>query len=127
MGTLKRVFDIEWTGGVMVVIPLGDLRELDFLDIEAGASEVLDRFANGPARDVVVDFVRMDYCGSTALGYFVALRKAVGARGGRLAFCNVSEHEREIMRVARLDTLWSICTTREEAVAAVTARPRLAS
>ena len=127
MKTFKQVFDIEWTDGVMVIVPREDLRELEFQDIDAGAREVLGRFNARQVGNVVVDLERTDYCGSTALGFFVALHQAVVARHGRLAFCNVSEHEREIMRLARLDTLWSICTTRQEALAAVTGRPQLVS
>jgi hypothetical protein len=37
-----------------------------------------------------------------------------------LAFCNVSAHERELLTVTGLDTLWPIYPSREEAIRAVT-------
>ncbi len=33
-----------------------------------------------------------------------------------MAFCNVSSHEQEVLRLTRLDTLWPICSTREQAL-----------
>jgi hypothetical protein len=40
-------------------------------------------------------------------------------RGGRIAFCNVSPHEREILAVTGLNGLWPVYPSRAEAVAAV--------
>jgi hypothetical protein len=53
------------------------------------------------------------------MGFFARLWRRVCERGGRMAFCNVSDHEREIMRVTRLDGLWPICPSRQEAIKAV--------
>ena len=36
-----------------------------------------------------------------------------------MAFCNVSNHEKEILQITRLDHLWPICSSRSEALAAV--------
>jgi anti-anti-sigma regulatory factor len=61
----------------------------------------------------------MDYGGSTALGFFVRLSLAVRDRGGRMAFCNVSEHEREILETTNLDWLCPLCVSRQDALRAV--------
>jgi hypothetical protein len=42
-------------------------------------------------------------------------------RGGRLAFCNVSAHEAEIMAATGLTRFWPIHSSRQEAIAAVAA------
>lgn len=31
-----------------------------------------------------------------------------------MAFCNLSDHEREILAITKLDSLWAICDSREE-------------
>jgi hypothetical protein len=36
-----------------------------------------------------------------------------------MAFCGVSDHERDILKVTNLDGLWLICSSREEALKAV--------
>jgi anti-anti-sigma factor len=116
---LMGLFDVEIEGRTVIVTPVADLRETDFQAIESGAEEVLALLSGVPARNVVVDLRGTDYYGSTALGFFVRLWKRVRSRNGRMAFCNVSEHEREILRVMRLDGLWPVCSSRDEALAAV--------
>jgi anti-anti-sigma factor len=116
----KRLFEIERHGEVVVIVPTTDLREFEYQAIEAGASGILDLIRLPEVKGVVVDFCRTDAYGSTALGFFLRMWKRVSDRGGRMAFCNVSEHEREVLAVTRLDTLWPICSSREEALEAVT-------
>jgi anti-anti-sigma factor len=120
MTTAIGTFEVERKGQTLVVTPRTNLRELDYEAIEAGAGEILHLLGNGTIRNVVLDFHRTDYYGSTALGFFVKLWKRVRDRNGRMAFCGVSEHEREILRATNLDGLWPICSSRQEAFEAVT-------
>jgi len=113
------IFDIEQQNTTLIVTPLVDLRELDFHRIEAGAKDVLERLNGKAIKDVVLDFHKTDYYGSTALGFFVKLWKRVRMLNGRMAFCNVSDHEKEILQITRLDHLWLICSSRSEALKAV--------
>jgi anti-anti-sigma factor len=121
MGTATGLFGIECQGDTVIVTPAHDLREVDYADIEAAAKEVLDLLSSSPATNLIMDFHRTDYYGSTALAFFVKLWKRVCGRNGKMAFCNLSDHEKEILRTTRLDSLWSICPTRQEALAAVRA------
>ena len=68
------------------------------------------------AKNVVLDFRRTDYYGSTALSFFVKIWKRVREVGGQMVFCNLSEHEREILAMTSLDALWPICHSRESAL-----------
>jgi anti-anti-sigma factor len=119
MAAAAGAFEVERDGQTLVLTPRTDLRELDYPAIEAGARDILDLLGNGTIKHVVVDLHRTDYCGSTALGFFVRLWKRVRDRNGRMAFCGVSEHEREILKVTNLDGLWPLCASREEAIKAV--------
>jgi anti-anti-sigma factor len=119
MITTTGTFEVDREGQTLIVTPRTDLRELDYLEIEAGARDVLHLLANGTIKNVVMDFSKTDYYGSTALGFFVKLWKRVRDRDGRMAFCSVSDHEREILQVTHLDGLWPICASREEAIQAV--------
>jgi len=122
MATTTGAFGIERAGQTLVVTVQTDLRELDFRGVEAGASEIFDQLARGAVKDVVLDFRNTDYYGSTALGFFVKLWKRLKERDGRMAFCGVSAHEREILKVTNLDGLWPVYATREEALRAMQAR-----
>jgi anti-anti-sigma factor len=117
--TRAGVFDIEFEGETAIVIPRGDLRELDYQQIEESGSEVLSLVARGAVRNVVMDFHKTDYFGSTALGFFVRLWRVARNRNGRMALCNVSEHEGDILRVTELGAVWPISSSRAEALTLV--------
>ena len=110
---MADAFEIERDGETLIVTPVTDLREVDFPQIEAGAKEILALLSSASVKNVIMDFWRTDYYGSTALGFFVKLWKRVLQRGGRMVFCNISKHEREILGVMRLDELWAICGSRD--------------
>lgn len=113
------VFEVEHVGETIVVMPTVDLRELDYQRIEEGAKSIFDLLSGSGVRNVVIDLARTDYYGSTALGFFLRLWKRVKTHGGHMALCNVSIHEREILEVTRLDHMWPICASRNEALRAV--------
>ena len=119
MTTATRAFEVEREGQTLLVTALTDLRELDYPKIEAGASDILNLLGNDTIKNVVLDFHKTDFYGSTALGFFVKLWKRVRDCNGRMAFCGVSDHEREILKVTNLEKLWPICPSREEALKAV--------
>jgi anti-anti-sigma factor len=110
------LFAVERVGDTLVVTPLADLGELDYQQIGSGARHVDDLLNDPSVRNVVMDFGRTAFFGSSALAFFVRLWKTVSARQGRLAFCNLSPEEREVLKHTRLDTLWPVCGSREEAL-----------
>jgi anti-anti-sigma factor len=119
MSTATRMIEVERRGDTLVLTPQQDLRELDFQEIEAEGEELL-RLAEDPSvRNVVVDLGRTDYFGSTALGLLAQLHQRVRTRRSRMALCNASAHESQIMAVTRLTGFWSVHPCLEEAIAAV--------
>jgi len=120
---IKTLFDVEREGDILIVIPAGDLRESYYQDIEAAGGSLLERLEKSDIKGLVLDFSRTDYYGSSALGFFLRLWKRISSHGGRMALCNLSDHEREVLTVTRLETLWPIYRTRAEAVKAVSAPP----
>jgi anti-anti-sigma factor len=113
------LFEVQRLDDVLVVTPTADLGESQYQDIESASRALLELVAAPEIKGVVLDFRRTDYYGSTALGFFLRLWKRLSGRAGRLAFCNVSQHEKEILTATRLDTLWPICGSREEALRVV--------
>jgi anti-anti-sigma factor len=110
------MFEYEMLDDVIIVTPQRDLREFEFGEIEAEGADLLRILEEENAKSLVVDFHKTDYYGSTALSFFVRLWKRVRENGGKMAFCNVSAHEFEILELTKLDTLWSLSGTREEAL-----------
>jgi anti-anti-sigma factor len=114
-----RIFDIEQYGDTIVLAPTVNLRESDYEGIEEGARDIFELLDSSPFRNIVLDFSRTDFYGSTALGFFLRLWKRARKQDGQLVFCNLSDYEREILQVARLDQLWLICSSKSEALQAV--------
>lgn len=116
--TASGIFEIEQEDDTIIVVPTMNLQELDYQRIEEGARKILDLLNGTDTKAVVLDFHKTDYYGSTVLGFFLKLWKRVKSRNGRMAFCNVSDHEKEILRITGLDQLWPICSSRSKALEA---------
>jgi len=119
LATEGGIFEIEQEDDTIIAVPVVDLRELEYQRIEEGARNILDLLNGTGIKNVVLDFHKTDYYGSTALGFFLKLWKRVRLRNGRMAFCNVSDHEREILQITNLDHVWLICSSRCAALEAV--------
>jgi anti-anti-sigma factor len=127
MDTSTRMIEVERKGNILILTPRRDLRELEYPEIEVEQEELLRQMEADPTlKGVVVDFGRTDYFGSTALGMLTRLWQHAQKRNGRLALCNVSAHERDILAVTGLIGFWRICSSREEAMNAVNNSPRAA-
>jgi len=119
-GTTTRIIDFERQGNILVLTPLRDLRELDFEEIEAERDEAIQLLDDDSTiRVVVVDLGHVDYLGSTVVTMLAQLWQSVRARGERMALCNISHHEREILSLTGLSGLWAIFGTRLEAIRAM--------
>jgi anti-sigma B factor antagonist len=64
---------------------------------------------------VVVDLSRTEYVDSAGLGTLVLLNREARAVGGCLVLAGLSEHVRDLLRLLRLDEVFTIATTVEEA------------
>src|SRR5262245_26721403 len=119
MSAVAEMFEVERLGDTSVLTPQRELRQLEHKEIERELRPVL---ADPAVRSVVVDCGHKDVFGWTTLGLFnlTWLLQRLRQRGEHLAFCNVSAHERELLTVTGLDTVWPIYPSREDAIRAVT-------
>jgi stage II sporulation protein AA (anti-sigma F factor antagonist) len=124
MTKASKVFEVEREEQTLILTPTKNLGELANGQIDAEEKAILHLLADVPAKNLVLDFHKTDYFGSSALGFFVRLWKLVRGRGGCLAICHLSDHEREILTVCGFDSLWPIHPSREEALEAVRGEKR---
>ncbi len=113
------LFGWEVEGEILILTPLTDLQETEYRQIEGERRNILRFLKRTPTKHIVMDFGETDYFGSSALDLFLRVWKEIRRRDGRMAFCNVTDQEREVLRGTCLANLWSICPSREEALAAV--------
>lgn len=116
----NTIFDFEHTADTLILIPNVDLRELEFDSLEAGSAAVFDQLESEQIKNVIIDFHKTDYYGSTALAFFVKFWKRIKSRGGQMVFCEVSSHEKEILELTNLTSLWPVCDSRDEALKMIT-------
>jgi anti-anti-sigma factor len=115
MSTMSGIFEVEHSGDTLIVTPLKNLSELDYEQIQRGGRELLELLSIAPVKNLLIDFQKTDSFGSTALGFLVRLWKKIRDRNGSMALCNLSENEKEILKITKLDSLWPLCDSLEEA------------
>jgi anti-sigma B factor antagonist len=79
--------------------------------------KVLDALEGG-GRKFVVDFAKTGYIDSSGLGVLVSLSKKIREQGGELRLAGLNEDLQTLFELTKLDTLFAITKTAEEALAA---------
>lgn len=114
-------FQIEMHDGVCVVIPATDMESLEWELVEPAADLVLGPVLNNDSPRIIFDLSRIGFFGSVFLSLLLRCWRHVDAQGGTMLICGAGEHAQELLRLTALDTLWSIYTTRDEALEAIQA------
>ncbi len=65
-------------------------------------------------QQVVISLRNVSHITSSVLGKLIHLHRELRRHEGRMALCELSENVMEIMKTSRLDTYFSIFSTREE-------------
>jgi anti-sigma B factor antagonist len=76
---------------------------------------VLDAIEGG-ARKFVIDFTRTGYIDSSGLGVLVSLSKKIREQGGDLRLAGLNEDLQTLFELTKLDTLFAITKTPEDAL-----------
>jgi anti-sigma B factor antagonist len=78
--------------------------------------KVMDAIEAG-ARKLVIDFTNTGYIDSSGLGALVSLSKKLRDAGGDLRLAGLNEDLRTLFELTKLDTLFAIADTTEQALA----------
>ncbi len=106
------LIDIEHLAGVTVVVP--SVKRLDAAVAPAFRQAVVDRVARGERR-LVLDLRHVEFMDSSGLGALVAILKAAGTQGA-VALCHAGGAVRGLLTLTRMDRVFRIVPTREEAI-----------
>jgi anti-anti-sigma factor len=107
----------EQDGDVLVITPLFTYATFTEPGIGGEWAAVQVQLDAPATKHIVVDLGEIPYFGSTVLEWMSQLWKRVKAKGGKLAAIRPSPIGREVLNAARLEQLWGIFGTREEALA----------
>ena len=70
---------------------------------------------------VIIDLSQVSFIDSSGLGALIAWFKMVNQHQGRIVFCGLTDHVRKIIGYAKLDKIFTIVDTMEEAEKALNA------
>ena len=79
--------------------------------------KVLDELERGE-RKFLIDFSQTGYIDSSGLGVLVSLSKKIREQGGDLRLAGLNEDLQTLFELTKLDTLFAITRTAQEALAA---------
>lgn len=105
-------FSVVKQDGVTVVDVEGQLIVGNRQELKAKVLEELD----GGERKFVIDFSRTGYIDSSGLGVLVSLSKKIREQGGELRLSSLNEDLRTLFELTKLDTLFRIADSREDAL-----------
>jgi len=105
-------FSVAKQDGVTVVDVEGQLIVGNRQELKQKVLEELE----GGDRRFVIDFQQTGYIDSSGLGVLVSLSKKIREQGGELRLSGLNEDLRTLFELTKLDTLFRITDTKEEAL-----------
>jgi anti-sigma B factor antagonist len=96
------IFDVE---GQLIVGNRQDLKQKVLQELESGG------------RKFLIDFTGTGYIDSSGLGVLVSLSKKIREQGGELRLAALNDDLRTLFELTKLDTLFQISKSRDEALA----------
>ena len=100
--------------GVLVVRVEGQLIVGNRQELKTVIQEAVDH----SERKFLIDFSRTGYIDSSGLGALVSISKKIREHGGELRLCGLNEDLRSLFELTKLDTLFAIADTPDQALAA---------
>lgn len=118
-----KLFDVQQTGGTVVVSPRGQGSGFRYQDLHVESNVVRNHLLKTPKCNLIVDLGEMDYCGSEFIGSLVSMLRETRNRGGLALFCSANPHIHKVLDNMSLFKLWPYHPTRDDAMQAITANP----
>jgi anti-sigma B factor antagonist len=81
-------------------------------------SSALENVLKNESTNVIIDFTKIDYIDSTGIGELVGYLGKFTSQNRKLILVNPSERIQKLLKLAKLDAVFKIYGTEDEAVAA---------
>lgn len=120
-----EIFEFEHIADTLVVTPTGSMVQVRDGDIRDAYNETYRLLCQPEVSNLLIDFEKLDYFGSTFIGMLIRLAKKARADGGEAFLCCLSSTMRDMMKNLMLlentktDFFWTPFETREAAMAAL--------
>ena len=101
----------------VAIVTIEQARLLDDANLRDLQKEVGDLVADTSAKNVVLDFRRVDFVSSAGLGMLIRVKKRCTERSMELRLCGVAPTVEEAIRITGLDQLFQISPDSAQAIA----------
>lgn len=115
----EDVLIIEPHGDFLVISVSRLIMGLDHSSGEILAGMILERIKEQEVPLVIVDLAGVELFDSMFLSVLLRCWKSAVTRGGMMVICGAGERARELLKIVKLDLLWPLYETRNEAMAAL--------
>ena len=86
-------------------------------------SSALENVLKNESTNVIIDFTKIDYIDSTGIGELVGYLGKFSGQNRKLILVNPSERIQKLLKLAKLDAVFKIYNTEEEAIGAESGAP----
>jgi anti-anti-sigma factor len=86
-------------------------------------SSALENVLKNESTNVIIDFTKIDYIDSTGIGELVGYLGKFSNQNRKLILVNPSERIQKLLKLAKLDAVFKIYNSEDEAVAAESGTP----
>ena len=98
------------------VVQFMERKILDELSIKEIGEELFELVDVHSKHRLLLNFQQVEFLSSAALGKLITLNKKVRAVRGELRLCCIHPDIAEVFRITKLDKLFDLCETEEEAL-----------
>jgi anti-sigma B factor antagonist len=111
----RRLLEVQDMGDVTVV-SFTDRKILDEQNIQAIGEQLYGLVDDAGKKKMLLNFGRVEYLSSAALGKLITLNKKVQTAGGRLALCCIDPQIKEVFDITGLRRVFKIYEDEQEAL-----------
>ena len=113
-----KLFTIYRRDDALVVAALESIGSLSSANVRTEAEGMMAEMHAAGVKKVIFDLASADYFGSQVIELMILVWRYLAPVKGLLALCRLSPASREVLHISGLDSLWPICDTLEQALAA---------
>jgi len=110
--------------GKLLIHPLRDVTVVNFVDasildaqqVQQLGQELFDLVDKQARRKIVLDFEKVRFLSSSALGVLITLRKKTDAIKAKIVFCNLRDELRKVFKITNLEKMFEFYKREEKAL-----------
>jgi anti-anti-sigma factor len=119
MASAADAFQVQVSGNVLVICPMGDINSLSAELIDEATGMMTSVINSHHSAMLVVDLAGVPNCSSMFMSFLLRCHKTVKAKGGEMVLCCASLMMKELLSLTRLDTVWAVYDSRPQAMSAM--------